>query len=91
MDRYKTSHPRGAFAIAAVAMTAITIGLMVVVPAKMDSGSQEAHALAQQGAATLATATAVVNPPCIDVAANRKPTVDSVQVGNDHPKHKRQG
>ena len=37
---YEPSTPRLAFAVAALAMTAITIGLLVVLPSKMEPESQ---------------------------------------------------
>ena len=46
MNRYEPLIPRVAFGIAAVAMTAITIGVSVVMPAKMDSDSREPRVLA---------------------------------------------
>ncbi len=46
MNRYEPSIPRAAFGIAAVAMTAITISLAVVVPAKIAPGDQEVGTLA---------------------------------------------
>lgn len=91
MHRYETSTPRAALAIAAATMTAMTVGLMVVVPAKMASGSQEAYLMAGPGAATLASAAAGRNPPCVDVDANRKPKLDPARVLNGDPKRKRQG
>jgi len=39
MHRYETSTPRVAFGIAAVAMTAITIGVLVVMPVRMEADS----------------------------------------------------
>jgi hypothetical protein len=45
MRRYETLIPRVAWGIAAVAMTAITIGVSVVMPAKMDSDSHEPRML----------------------------------------------
>lgn len=54
--------PRGLQYVAAVAMTAITIGLLVVLPAKVDSGSWEVRPpVASNTMAT--TPTAVVSPP----------------------------
>ena len=47
MNRYETSTPRVAFGIAAMAMTAIVIGLTVLVPAKMTSGANDLRTLAQ--------------------------------------------
>ena len=46
MNHYEPSSPRVAFGITAVAMTAITIGVSVVMPAKMDSDSREPRVLA---------------------------------------------
>jgi Protein of unknown function (DUF2917) len=43
-NRYEIAIPRAACQIAAIAMTVITFGLLVVLPAKMASGSQEARA-----------------------------------------------
>jgi hypothetical protein len=43
MNRYEIKIPRAACHFAAIAMTAITIGLLVVLPAKLGSGSQEAR------------------------------------------------
>ena len=40
MNRFESSTPRVATAIAAVFMTAITLGLFAVVPAALDSGSE---------------------------------------------------
>jgi O-acetyl-ADP-ribose deacetylase (regulator of RNase III) len=41
MHRYETSTPRVALGITAVAMTAITIGVLVVMPARMRAISHE--------------------------------------------------
>ena len=46
MNRYQPSSPRVAFGIAAIAMTVITIGVSVVMPARMDSDSREPRMLA---------------------------------------------
>jgi hypothetical protein len=45
MNRYQPLIPRVTFGIAAVAMTAITIGVSVIMPAKMDSDSPEPRVL----------------------------------------------
>ena len=41
MNRYEINIPRAACHIAAIAMTAITIGMLVVLPAKMESARHE--------------------------------------------------
>ena len=71
MNHCEPSVPRVAFGIAAVAMTAITIGVSVIMPAKMDSDSHEPRMLA---------ASTVTTPPdvaagsaSIDVAAVHEP------------------
>lgn len=57
MKRYKSSAPRAAFAVAAVAMTVITIAVSIVVPATMDSGLSRLDALVQlNGIAPMAVA-----------------------------------
>ena len=43
MNRYEIKIPRATCNIAALAMTAITIGLLVVLPAKVESGRHEAR------------------------------------------------
>ena len=70
MNRYEPPFPRVTFGFAAVAMTAITIGVLVVLPSKMEPDSQ---AFALLGASNSVT----VNPcaplvlKCVDLAAVR--------------------
>lgn len=90
MTRYETSIPRAALAVAAVAMTAMTIGLTVIVPARMGSAGQEIAVPAGPGD-TLPAAVAVSNPRCVNLGANCEPRLDSVQVQNGHPKRKQPG
>src|SRR5437764_6660751 len=52
MKLYQSPAPRAAFAFAAIAMTAITIAVSVVVPANMNSGVSNVDTLAQPGAVT---------------------------------------
>ena len=73
MNRYETSIPRVAFGIAAVAMTGITIGVLVVIPAKMDFGSREARMLAASKVTTPASTGVVTGSESIDVVAVREP------------------
>jgi hypothetical protein len=69
MNRYKPSIPHAAFGMAAVAMTAITIGLLVVLPANMEPGSQEIRMLAASKVATPASTGVVTGSENIDVVA----------------------
>jgi hypothetical protein len=56
MNRYEITIPRAVCNIAAIAMTAVTIGLLVVLPARLGPGSQEARSrLASNVVATTPT------------------------------------
>jgi hypothetical protein len=69
VNRYQPSSPRLAFGIAAVAMTAITIGVSVVMPAKMDSDSREPRVLAALRVTAPASTGVVAGAESIDVVA----------------------
>ncbi|HSS70927.1 MAG TPA: hypothetical protein VLQ46_09785 [Casimicrobiaceae bacterium] len=53
MNSYETSNPRVAIGLMAAAMAAMTIGAMVVLPAKLDAVGNEPYVLAVARAATL--------------------------------------
>ena len=63
MNRYETSILRAAFGIAAVAMTAITIGLLVVLSAKMESASHEVRTLAASKSVATEPTEVVIGQP----------------------------
>ena len=65
MNGYKPSAPRAAIGLTAAVMTAITIGTMVVLPAKLDSGSADPHTSVAAGA-TMAPSGAGVSSARID-------------------------
>ena len=69
MNRYEPEIPRAAFGIAAAALTAITIGLLVVAPAKFDSISADSVTLA---AARTPATEVVISPARVDVVAVRE-------------------
>ena len=78
MHRYEPSTPRVAFGIAAVAMTAITIGVLVVMPAKMQSDGHASMGttLASASADTdtkVEVATGLATTPCPQFKPNCKP------------------
>jgi hypothetical protein len=60
MNRYETTNPRAAFGLAAVAMTLITIAMMVVAPATLESGGDATRSLASRTA---------VSPAGVDAAS----------------------
>jgi hypothetical protein len=53
MNGYKPSKPRAALGLIAVAMSAITIGAMVLLPVKLDSIGADSYTLAAAKAASL--------------------------------------
>ena len=69
MNDYLTSTPRTPLAIAAVVMTAITLGLSVLMPATMDAGTPQFRAMAARSR---------VAPPVTEVAV--VPRIDSIEV-----------
>lgn len=73
MSAYESSTPRAASGLAAVAMAAITIGAMVVLPAKLDSANP--LILASAKATALAPIEVAINPGRIEVTAVREPNV----------------
>ena len=89
MNAYQTSTPRAALTIAAIALTALTIGVSVVAPAKMDSGSRELSLAARESVAPMPTRV-VIEPAGIEVVTAREPAFISVHVRSVQPKSKQQ-
>ena len=90
MNHYQISSPRKVFAIAAVAMTAITLGLSVVAPAKMLADARDLRALTTSKAMTPAPAEVVASPLHIYVVGVREPELVSVQGRSAPPKRKQE-
>ena len=90
MNHYQISSPRRVFAIAAVAMTAITIALSVVAPAKMQSETRDLRALTTSKAITLAPAEVAAGPLRVYVVGVREPELVSVHVRSTPPKRKQE-
>jgi hypothetical protein len=63
MNRYKPSTPRGALRLTALAMATITMGALVVLPAKLEFVTADSYTLA----ATKASIDVAVSPTHIDV------------------------
>jgi hypothetical protein len=87
MNRYPTSTPRAAFVIAAVALTALTIGASVVAPVMLNPSVQETGALTDQKLVTPASTPAIVSLGRIEVRSACEPGTSIVQVRNLQPKH----
>jgi hypothetical protein len=78
MNRYETSTPRAAFALAAAALTAMTLGLSVIVPAHIDAPKPVEPT-------TIVVSDAPTRVARIDVIAVREPKVASVPVRAHRP------
>ena len=85
MNRYPTSTPHAIIAIAAVALTAATLGLAVIVPATMDSVNPDARALAAAKAVAPAPIEVAIQPARIDVIGVREPAVASTRDKETRP------
>ncbi|HEY2967452.1 MAG TPA: hypothetical protein VGK75_03705 [Casimicrobiaceae bacterium] len=90
MNSYQTSTPRVTLVIAALALTALTIGVSVVVPATMDSGSRELGLLAARESVAPMPIPVFIEPASIEVVAAREPAFIRVHVRSVQPKHKQQ-
>ena len=69
MNGYEPSTPRAALGLTAAAMTAITIGAMVVLPAKLESVSADPYTLAALKAATRTPIEVAIGPAPGDAPA----------------------
>ena len=89
MNRFDPSTPRATFGIAAIAMTALTVGLLVVVPTKMDSGDVDTIPLATANALPPSATEVTISPARIDVVGVREANV-AAQSRNTAAKRKQQ-
>lgn len=87
MKRYQSPIPRATLALAAVALTALTVGAWVIAPAKMEPGSSQARALALSAPASAQVASVATR---IEVVAVRQPSLATVLLRHFQtaPKHK---
>lgn len=88
MNRYQTSSPRKAFAIASVALTALTIGLAVIVPAKMQADPRDFRTVAAFTVTSPAPVEVMPDRLRIDVIGSREPEFAVVQVRGPLPKRR---
>jgi hypothetical protein len=89
---YEPSIPHAALGIAGVVMTVITIAVLVILPAQMDSGSRESHVLLASKA-TPPASKGVVTLTSITIVAAREPgsSTGPVRIGETAPRHERHG
>ena len=91
MNRFESSTPRVALAIAAVAMTVVTFGLLVVVPATIESGSQDVRTQAAAKFVMPAATDVVIIATRRDVVGIREMELASTLVNDVQPKRKQAG
>jgi hypothetical protein len=75
MDTYQPSTPRAAAGFIAAAMAAITMGALVVLPAKLNPVSADVVAAASAKPGTWAPVEVAISPARIDVVGVREPNV----------------
>ena len=85
VNRYETSIPRVACGIAAVAMTAITIGVSVVMPTKLESDSHHSRMVAASKVTTPAVTSVITCSASIDVVAVRELRLPAVPCASFEP------
>ena len=90
MNDYKPSSRPAAFGAFAVALTALTIGIAVVLPAKMDAGSRAVHTVAAPQPVSAPAADLDSGPIRIEVIARRDATWMPVRTQLTSPKSKSQ-
>jgi hypothetical protein len=91
MNDYKPSSRPAAFGAFAIALTAMTLGLAVVLPAKMGAGNHEVRTVAAPQPASAAAADPDSGPIRIEVVARRDSTGMPVHTQLTSGKSKAQG
>lgn len=72
MNNYQHQLPRIPLAIAAIAMTAVTLGSLVIWPSRMDPASQTFATMLNSSTRTAASIEVAISPSCIDVIGVRE-------------------
>jgi hypothetical protein len=80
VNRFQPSTPRVALGITAVAMTVISFGLLIIVPATIDSGKEDVCAQTAAKVVTPAAPEVAIIPMRIDVIGVREIEVASAPV-----------
>ena len=97
MNRYQSSAPRAAFAMAAIGMTAITLALSVIVPANINADREDARALASPSVGAMSNIQVAIEPAPIErteriqVVGVRDPKLTSLHAPIAQSKRKQQG
>jgi predicted component of type VI protein secretion system len=72
MNEYKQASRHAAFGAVAVALTAMTIGLAVVLPAKIDTGAREVRTVAVPAQPVMAPAATLDSDPIVVVVVAKR-------------------
>ena len=75
VNDYHIPAPRAALGITAFALSALTLGLSVVVPAEMNANALTASALSAGRSGAVGPIDVIINPTRIDVIGVREPKV----------------
>jgi hypothetical protein len=89
MNRYEPNFPRATFGFSAMAMTAITICVLVVLPSQMEPSSQ-AFAMLAASSSAATDPCAAMTLKCVDPTAIRESTSMHVSGPGSDPKCKEQ-
>lgn len=90
MKRYEPSTPRTAFGLAAVALTAVTLGVWVIAPAGTAPATAPAYPLASVQPVAVAPADSSADVTRIEVIAVRPAHTMQVSRAVFHAKHRQQ-
>jgi len=74
MNEYKQASRHAAFGAVAVALTAMTIGIAVVLPAKIDTGAREVRTVAVPAQPVIAPAAELASDPMVVVVVAKRDT-----------------
>ncbi len=75
MNEYKQASRHAAFGVVAIALTAMTIGLAVVLPAKIDAGAREVRTVAVPPQSVIAPAAKFDSDPIVVVVVAKRDPV----------------
>lgn len=90
MKHYEPPCPRVALGFAAMVMTAVTIGVLVVLPSKMEPDSQAFALLGRASLAATDPCAAAINLGCTDLATTRDAALKRLGVLRVDPKCREQ-
>ena len=91
MQRYESSTPHVAFGIAAVAMTAITMGILVIMPAEMDFDRREPRMLEAARVMAPAPMGGATDSASVNVVPRREPGLATVPCTSPKPSRNQEG